>query len=235
MEIEQIDISMMIDALIFDFDGLILDTETPDYESWNEVYRAYGTDLPMNIWIPLVGGASDGLDLYALLAERSGQPIDCAQVRSTRRRRFAEMVADQKPLPGVLDYIHAAGQMGLTLAVASSSDAEWVLGHLTRLGLREHFAAVCTKEDVARVKPDPALYLAAVEAIDVAPKRALALEDSRNGLLAAKAAGLYCAVVPNNITAHLDFTEADARLSALSAQPLAELISTLCYSLSENR
>ena len=138
-----------------------------------------------------------------------------------------ELLNDAPVLPGVVDYLDAADRRGMKLAVASSSSRDWVEGHLTRLGLIQRFEAICTKDDVPRVKPDPALYLLAAERLGVSVQRALVLEDSRNGLLAAKAAGVRCVVVPNAVTSGLNFDEADYWLMSLDEMSLDNLLAIL--------
>ena len=218
----------MIQALIFDFDGLILDTETPEYQSWQEVYSTYGCHLPLERWVTAVGSTlAQHFDPYAFLAEQSGQPIDADAIRPARRQRHLALIDAQPVLPGVLDYIAAARDLGIKVGLASSSSYDWVGGHLARLGLLDLFETIKTADDVENVKPDPALYLAAATALGVDPRRALALEDSAHGLNAAKAAGMYCVVVPNAVTTHLAFAGADRRLNSLADVPLIELIDGL--------
>lgn len=215
---------MTIKAIIFDFDGTIIDTEVPDYQSWEEVFQRYGTSLSLAEWATFVGGGPDDFDPYAMLEAQSGQAIDRTAIRPQRRARFHELADAQPILPGVLTWLDDAEAAGLKLAVASSSSAEWVNRHLELRDLMPRFEAVCTRDDVARVKPDPALYRLAVEALGVAPHEAVAIEDSRNGMLAAKTAGLHCIVVPNAITQKLDFSEADIRLKSLTEMSVADLL-----------
>ena len=120
-------------------------------------------------------------------------PSTASAIRTERRRRFLDRVHAQPVLPGVHELIAAAQWRRLKLAVASSSDCNWVDSHLQRLGLRDHFDAVVTADDVARVKPDPALYSLAVKQLDVPAGRAVAIEDSYNGMLGAKGTGLRIA------------------------------------------
>jgi HAD superfamily hydrolase (TIGR01509 family) len=219
----------MMKALIFDFDGLILDTEGPDYESWRELYASYGCTLPFATWSGYIGAGGPGFafDVYGYLEAQLGSPVDRAAVRAVRRARLAELVAAQAVLPGVTEYLADARRLGLRLAIASSGTREWVAGHLGRLGLDIHFACVTCKEDVPQTKPDPALYLAALQSLDVAPSEAIAFEDSPNGIRAAKQAGLYCVAVPNPLTRGLPLDEADLRLDSLAELPLAALLRKL--------
>jgi HAD superfamily hydrolase (TIGR01509 family) len=219
----------MIRGLIFDFDGLILDTELPDFETWQEMFIEHGASLPLSEWTPLIGTAGS-FDIYDYLEQQAGRPIDRADVRERRRARFHERVIAQAILPGVEECIAEAKRRGMKVGLASASSQDWVLGHLARLGLHVHFDTVKTAADVPRVKPDPALYLAALDALGLDAREAIALEDSPNGIAAAKAAGLFCVAVPNAMTRDLDVSAADLRLNSLAEIPLAELVK-----IAENR
>ena len=215
----------MIKALIFDFDGLIVDTESPDYESWQQVYQTYGCELAVEKWGQIVGGtgASD-FDPHSHLEELCGQQLDREEIWISRRKQYLDELSAQPILPGVVDYLDDAERRGLKLAIASSSPENWVRGHLARLGLYQRFDAIKTADDVKRTKPDPELYLAILEALAQKPERALVFEDSPNGVKAAKAAGLFCVAVPNKLTAQLEFEKADLRLNSLAEIDLGDLL-----------
>lgn len=216
----------MLKAAIFDFDGLILDTEAPVYDVWQAIYAEHGYQLDFARWAQCIGTADTFdpcLDLEALV----GRPLDPAPLRRRHRTQADALIATQPVLPGVREYVNAAHRLGLRLGVASSSSRAWVEGHLARLGLRERFDVVRCADDVARVKPDPALYLAVLEATGVAAPQAVALEDSPNGVLAAKRAGLTCVAVPNPLTVRLDLAAADLTLTSLADVPLEELLTRL--------
>jgi HAD superfamily hydrolase (TIGR01509 family) len=217
----------MIKALVFDFDGLILETETPIFQSWQELYRDYGLELRLEQWIANVGTAEEMFDPLANLERQLGHPIDREVELPRRRRRELELVQAQPILPGVRDYLESARKLRLKIGLASSSPCEWVVGHLERLGLIGYFEAIVASDDVARTKPDPALYRTAVEWLKVNPEQAVAFEDSLNGLIAAKRAGLRCVVIPNALTRHLSLEQADLRLNSLAEMPLEELLSRL--------
>lgn len=225
---------MTIQALIFDFDGTIVDSEGPDYESWEEIFKAHGTSLSLDQWMDCVGGGPDDFDPYAILAAQTGRAIRRSSVRSIRRARFLELVKEQPIMSGVVQWLDDADRAGLKLAVASSSDSAWVNGHLESRGLRDRFICVHTRDDVKRVKPDPALYRISVEALGLQPHEAVALEDSRNGILAAKNAGLHCIAIPNAITQKSDFSEADIRLNSLEELTVAELLNRFAVVVSED-
>jgi HAD superfamily hydrolase (TIGR01509 family) len=215
-----------IRALIFDFDGLILDTEGPEYQSWSEIYREHGCQLDLDVWATCVG-TSDVFDPYADLEARYGRPIDRERVRIARRRRNDELLALEALRPGIAGYVAEARERGLKLAVASSSKVPWVEGHLERLGIRPHFDHLSCYDGINPAKPDPYLYRAALAALDVAADEAIAIEDSPNGVLAANRAGIFCIAVPNLLTAQLPLDHADMRLGSLEDLPLEDLLARL--------
>lgn len=210
-------------ALVFDFDGLILDTETPEFRAWQEVFAAYGTTLTTADWAHVIGSMDHGWDAAAEITRRTGQSVDRDELRATWKARQVELLALETIRPGVLELLKEAKLRGLGLAVASSSPRWWVEGNLTRLGIFDSFDAVCTGDEVARTKPDPAVYLLAVSRLAVSPDTALALEDSPNGAVAARAAGLRCVIVPNDVSRHLDLSAADAVLPSLEQLDLDAL------------
>ena len=217
----------MIQALVFDFDGLMIDTETPDFTSWQEIYQTYGGELTLEEWSVCIGKAEGDFDPYAILEAQIGRTVERNSIRKQRRARYVEMVEAQEPLPGVLDYLEAAQAAGFRIGMATSSSEGWALGHLQRLQIDHYFEVIHTAADVAHAKPDPALYRITAEALGIPPHQALALEDSQNGMLSAKGAGLYCAVVPNGMTEGLDFTGADVRLNSLADKSLKMLCEQL--------
>lgn len=219
----------MLDALIFDFDGLIVDSETSDYRSWQETFALFGAELPLSVWVEYIGTA-DTFDPYAYLQAQLDAPIDRTAVRRERRQRDDAFMAQQGVMPGVEVYLQDAKSAGVRLAIASSSPHAWVDAQLARLGLTEWFEVVCCSDDVdGRGKPDPAVYLAAVEGLGVKGGRVLALEDSPHGVAAAKAAGLRCTAVPNAMTRFLNFDHADYRLDSLADLSLHQLVQEIWH------
>jgi HAD superfamily hydrolase (TIGR01509 family) len=212
--------------VVFDFDGLILDTEVPVYDAWQAIYHEHGHRLDFDRWAQCIG-THDVFDPARELATLCGRDLDCGALTERHRADCDALIAHETILPGVRDYVEEARQLGVRLGVASSSSRTWVEGHLTRLGLREHFEVVRCRDDVKIVKPDPALYLAVLEATGVPAREAVAIEDSPNGVWAAKRAGMTAVAVPNALTARLDLAHADLRLRSLADLPLRELLAKL--------
>ncbi|MCC6489671.1 MAG: HAD-IA family hydrolase [Candidatus Hydrogenedentes bacterium] len=210
--------------VIFDFDGLILDTETPDYDSWRDVFQEFGQELPMAEWADGIGTKAGAFDPVACLVQQLGHDLPRHEIEQRRRARFHELVARQPLQPGVVEYLDAAPQLGIQLAVASSATRDWVEGHLDRFGVRGAFACIKTIEDVARAKPAPDLFNAVLAELRIPAEEAIVLEDSPNGILASARAGVYSVAVPNHVTRKLDLSGACLRIDSLPDWPLARLL-----------
>ncbi|MEM7409855.1 MAG: HAD-IA family hydrolase [Myxococcota bacterium] len=213
-------------ALIFDLDGLLLDTESTDFAGWDFVFRELGVDLPVDRWKAAIGSDTSHFDPLGHLREQLGS-IDEPDLQRRRRAHRDALLAELDANPGVRALLDAARVRGLALAVASSSERVWVERHLAHLGLRERFRALRCKEDVVRVKPDPALFRAAAGALGVAPADCVAFEDSPNGVAAAVAAGMPCVAVPGPMTRGLDFSRATLELDSLAGSDLDALFARL--------
>jgi HAD superfamily hydrolase (TIGR01509 family) len=216
----------VIRAIVFDFDGLILDTEEPVYRSWLEVYEAHGEDLPFERWVQIVGSTTTGFHPQHHLEERLGRPLP-KEVLDRRIGRRTEMILAQRVLPGVVQRLDEAREFGLKVGVASSSTNEWVRGHLARLGILDRFDCLRCRDDVEHAKPEPDLYIAVLDCLGVTAAEAIAVEDSPNGVAAAKRAGMRCVAIPNPITARLDLSHADLVLSSLAEVTVADLLERL--------
>ena len=215
----------MIKALIFDFDGLIMDTESPEVDGWKAIYAEYGQEFPIQTWIRMVVGAtSANFDPAAHLATLTGISLDLPALHARARANRLQILSTLPALPGVKDTIQNARRLGLRLAVASSSGHAWVEGYLRQLGLFEDFEVIICRENVQRVKPDPELFLKALEALKVQADEVLIFEDSPNGVLAARGAGLRVVAVPNPITAQGTIEGASRVIASLADVSLEELL-----------
>lgn len=214
----------MIRALIFDFDGLILDTEGAVYRSWQELYQSYGGHLDFSFWARIVGTVSNEYDYFDDLEAQIGRPLERERLSRARRQRELDLIALQPLQPGVQAYLEDARRMGLKIGLASSSTCEWVVGHLTQRGLIHYFDCIRARDDVHTVKPDPELYLSVLAGLGVKAEEAIALEDSPIGVTAAKRAGLFCVAVPNELTRRLPLDHADLHLNSLADLSLEELL-----------
>lgn len=213
----------MLKAVIFDMDGTILDTETPEFVSWREAYATLGVTLEQAVWAQAIGTSDSGWDPYVHLETLVGAPVDRAAIRAMRRARFDELIAGADPRDGIVAWLDEAREFGLKVGLASSSRTAWVERFLDALGLRGRFDVLATRDRVTRSKPDPELYLLALRELGVGAAEALAVEDSPNGVAAAKAAGLFCVAVPNPLTEGLALDGADVLLRALSERSIRQI------------
>lgn len=213
-----------IQAVVFDFDGLIVDTEVQWYNAVREIYAEYGADFTLEIFGSIVGTHSGPDFIERKLEELIGRPVDRPAVKAAYQARQRELSKGQRPRPGVEDYICAAKDLGLKIGLASSSHRDWIDRHLEELGLRHHFVHIRTADDVEKVKPDPALYLRVLEDLGVEPQHAIAFEDSPNGALAAHRAGMNVVIVPNLVTSPLPFGEHHLRLTSMAEMELEKVI-----------
>jgi HAD superfamily hydrolase (TIGR01509 family) len=215
----------MIRALIFDFDGTIVDTETPEFESWRLEYAVFGVELPLDLWAQLIGTTVPGaFEPYSWLESKIGKALDREPLRVRRRAVMMDLIAAERPRPGIEDWLAGGRARGLSLAVASASRRPWVEQHLTAVGLLDRFDYLATGDQVERPKPAPDVYLLAAQRLGIEPHEAIVIEDSRNGVAAAKAAGMFTIAVPNPMTAALDFSAADLRADSLTGLDLGEAI-----------
>lgn len=212
----------MLRAVIFDFDGLLLDTETAEYEAWARIFRAHGAQLPVQAWGQFVGHWVDGR-AFALLEERTGRPVDREALRRQHQEAFFAQLERTAWCAGAPALVSSLRRAGVRVAIASNSDAAWVHGHLEQRHFKRHFDVICTSDDVARLKPEPDLYRLALRRLGVQAQEAAAFEDSPPGVTAALRAGLRVYAVPNAVTEHLDFPAGAQRLASLAAVTAADL------------
>jgi HAD superfamily hydrolase (TIGR01509 family) len=213
-----------LEAFLFDFDGLILDTETASRAGWQWLYREHGHELPAEKW-ELVVGTVGAWDPWEHLEELVGEPLERDSLNERRVAHEVSLIEAEELRPGIADYLAAAERLGLKRAIVSSASRRWIDTHLKRLERSVGWDAIVTADhDEARAKPAPTLYLEALELLDAAPETAVAFEDSPNGVRAAKAAGIYVVGIPNNVTRSFGLDEADVVVESLAALPPEELI-----------
>ena len=214
-----------IRAVILDFDGLIVDTESTGYHTWREIFVEHGHELPVELYAQVVGtDFNTSYDPRRDLEERTGRAFDWEAVEVQRKNRERELRQHLHLLPGVADRLQEADALGLRIAIASSSPRTWIDSWMDQLGLHDHFHHISTVDDTGKVKPDPSLFLHAAEKLGVKPEEAVIFEDSLNGLRAAIAAGIRCVVAPGPMTKHLDFEGAWKRVESLAHVTIKELM-----------
>lgn len=197
-------------AAIFDCDGLLADTETPDFEAWQMLYAEHGLTLDLREWAALIGTAKghDLADWHHALARTVGPAYDRNAINTRRQAHYARAMQTLAPMPGILALLQALTLENIPIAVASNSERAWVDQVLQITGLAGRFGAIATADEVARPKPAPDVYLLAARKLNIPPGHCIAFEDSPRGLAAAHAAGMITVAVPTALTRHLDWAQA---------------------------
>lgn len=201
-------------AIVFDFDGTIIDTETAWYYAFRDRYKEHGVELTLEQYSLCLGTSLDVFNPYTYLKTELKLEVDERELRDTVHRDHAERMSRERIRNGVLELLRQAKDAGWKIGLATSSKRAWIDSHLDQLGIRDYFEVIRTADDVSRVKPDPDLYIQAIAALGVMPYEAVAIEDSPNGARAAVTAGLHCVVVPNELTKQLSFDESERCLHA---------------------
>lgn len=221
-------------AVIFDFDGTIIDTETPEYISWDETFRSYGCILPRDEYSAVIGTADSVFDIYHCLERLCGHEVDRAAVKEAQVSIYWRLLGEQPLREGIHEWISDAESIGLRLGVASCSKTTKILKLMEPYELHHKFEYLATGDSILKLKPDPEVYLLALERLGVSADEALAIEDSPNGVMAAKSAGIFCVCVPNGMTAGLAFMrEPDMRLTSLADIRLADVLALPQLNLSQ--
>lgn len=214
----------MIKGIVFDFDGLIIDTESAWYLAFKEVFQGYNVEFPKEIFVTCIG--TDDSTLKAFIEEKLGaDEIEKIMNLVNENLKARTLLLDIRE--GVREYLEEAKALGLRIGLASSSSREWVEGFLRQFQIIDYFEVIKTGDEVEKVKPDPTLYIKAVEALNIKPDEAVAFEDSANGAKAAVAAGLKCVIVPNEMTKEINFEKFHVRIHSMSEMSLAQVISYL--------
>jgi HAD superfamily hydrolase (TIGR01509 family) len=210
---------MAIKGLIFDFDGLIVDSETPKYMAWQEIFQSYDSELPLSEWKVVLGTLST-FDPAVYLAEKIGKTVGPFD----QPKRAMELILQEPPRPGIAETLRAARQRGIKLAIGSSAPISWVHPLLHHLDLFNCFDLVICRDHVDHIKPHPEVYLRCIADLGIDKEEAIVFEDSPNGILAANAAGIFSVAIPNYLTAQLDLSQAGMVLERIDQIPLDELL-----------
>lgn len=213
---------MALEAVIFDLDGLICDTEGCYYAATAEVCRRHGVELTLEDWATTAGWAEADRWLDRLEAE-AGEHLPREALMQLRTGLDAECRSHLTPLPGVVSLMAEVRHEHLRVGVVSHASSMWIQEHLERFGIDKMVDAQAGSDVVNERPPAPDLYEAILAELEVAPTDALAVEDSQLGVLAAGAAGLACLAVPNPITSFTDLSRADAIVQSLEGFGLADL------------
>jgi len=214
---------MTITSLIFDFDGTLLDTETPIFEEWARQYRDHGQELSIELWGSTIG-THGKVDLAVRLAELASGNLDPEELRGEVRPRVRQRVATQSLRRGVVEVLGQARRAGLGIAIASSSTSDWVGHWVVQHDLGEMIDHICGRDHVEHVKPAPDLFVLAAERLGHPATSCLVFEDSPNGVLAAHAAGMRCVAVPNFVTRRLPMPVTEVVLDSFAGIDLAEIL-----------
>lgn len=218
--------SLMIKAVIFDFDGLILDTETAWYESYREtLLQNYKFDLPLREFVKCVG--ADDTHLFHYLKQELGDRFESGKTREHANNLHAEKMKSAEAREGVKQYLEDASKAGLKIALATSSRREWAVTHLTNLNLIHYFDHIISQDDVEQIKPAPDLFFKALEKLHMDSNEALVFEDSLNGLIAAQKAQLKTIIIPNPVTEGLAFEKYHLKLTSMEEMSLQEVLNTI--------
>lgn len=208
--------AMPFSAVLFDFDGVLVDTEWAIYQAWLRTFETNGHPLPLEIYTRCIGSDFNTWSPKIHLEELSGLAFDWHDLDLRRQEEIVTELASEDAMPGAMDFLKLLGGQQIPRAVVSSSSHHWVDGWLEKTGLFSQFETVVCRGDAPRIKPAPDLYLEAAGRFQLEPASCLVIEDSLNGVRSAKAAGMSVWVVPNRVTGGLDFAEADRIFPSLA-------------------
>jgi HAD superfamily hydrolase (TIGR01509 family) len=210
-------------AVVFDFDGTILDSETAEFESHEQLFSECGATLTVEEWCEGVGIVTPADHWFVRLRDRATHPpIDYEQFVERRRAYFRARVRWEL-MPGIAELLDELTGAGVPCAVASTATGDWVTRALRDLGLATRFDAVVTGDEVEHGKPAPDVYLEAARRLGIDPRWCVAVEDSGPGLTAASAAGMKTVVIPHTLSLNHDFANADLQVSHAGELTLARL------------
>lgn len=204
-------------GIIFDFDGVLVDTEWAIYQSWVQLYAREGQEISIATYSPCLGAGYSHWDPAMHLEQLTGRKFDWDKETPARQAVLEAALERSGLMVGALELLDWCAEQSIGLTVASSSSRRWVQGWLERLGIYHRFAGVFTRTDGYPVKPNPALFEAAQQCLGLAKAECLIIEDSENGTIAAQNAAIPCVAIPNRMTESSDFSRAAYRCASLTA------------------
>lgn len=205
---------IMIEAILFDLDGLMVDSEPHSLASWRAILARRGVQFDQaNINSLLGQRLAETARLAIRLFDLNDDPAALAQEKTDYQ--IAHLDGTVRPMPGLIALLDLIDQRGLQKSIASSGTRAYVRAVLAATHLSDRFSTIITGDDVINGKPAPDVFLAAAAALQVAPENCLVLEDAPAGVQAAKAANMTCFAVPNNFTRSLDLSLADRIIQSL--------------------
>ncbi|MFD2130260.1 HAD family hydrolase [Pseudogracilibacillus auburnensis] len=217
----------MIKALVFDLDGTIIDTEEITFESYKQAFQYYDFELTLDVWEKWVGAVGTPQKVCKYVAEQTGKEIDFQKIQQLQDEVFSQLITDKEPLPGVIDMLEAGKKADLKIGLATNSGSKWANHFLTMLKIKDYFDNVYTFDHIKQPKPDPEIYVKSIQHFNVAPREAIAFEDSVVGSIAAKRAELHTIVVPSKLTKKATFDHADLKIDSMAKLDLPTLINEL--------
>jgi len=207
---------MVFSAVLFDFDGVLVDTEWAIYQAWLRTFQDHDHDLPLEVYTRCIGSDFATWSPKTHLEDLTGASFDWHDLDTQRQAAIMAELENARPMEGVVRLLEKLDGQKTPLAVVSSSSHSWVDGWLEKLDLARYFQTVVCRGDAPRIKPAPDLYLEAARRLALAPADCLVIEDSLNGINSATAAGMPAWAVPNRVTAGLDFSPAARILNSLA-------------------
>jgi len=197
----------MIEAVIFDMDGVIVDSEGYHFRAFLDVLKNYNIVITKREYLDWVGITTE--DIFRILKQKYSLPEDVGVLIDRKEKRVVELMRNIKLISGVKEFIGFLRDNGYRIALASGSDASVIEYIINKNNLRDRFEVITTLGDVKQPKPNPEMYLLTAHRLNVSPKNCLAIEDSEAGVNSAKNAGMYCIAVRNRWTVNHDVSRAD--------------------------
>jgi HAD superfamily hydrolase (TIGR01509 family) len=221
----------VLEAVVFDFDGVVLDSETPEFESHRRTFERWGARLTVDEWCDHIGTYRENHEehWFLQLCERSGRAVDHDAYDSEKRKLFLDLVPPE-PMRGIRELLEALREADVPTAIASSSVARWVVPTVERMGLRPLIRAIVTGDEVVKRKPAPDVYLEALRRLGAAASRSVAIEDSASGVASAGAAGLTVVAIPHWLTERHDLDAAHLRVAHAGELSVARLVTLVSSS-----